>query len=375
MQRSSFGKSFFLCQVSVTLPIIDAPWERLVVSKRAPQLKNNDRRSEKMPYNVKTYYRKEELPPLPDVSFFHYTSSFDWYGNMPSHTPLMLVAFEEEKPIAALFAVIVRINRLFRGKLFKRCFISQQPAFFEKRRPPIELFEALISHLVKEVQRKTFLICYQNIGDAIFGYKGFRDNQFHSVKWLNIRNSLQRKRNIRNQLSRTRKNQVNKAKRKGVTIEVLSSEEKLPEIYRLIQDTNRKKVRRRFPPYPYFENFYHHYILQGRGKLLLTRYQDKIIGGAILGLENKRSAYCLYYWGKSKRYKLLYPTVFTLFSAMETAGKEGFQYFDYMDVGFLNRHTGKSRFLLQFGGKQKATRRWYRINWQLLNFFAGKILD
>lgn len=328
-----------------------------------------------MTYYVKTYYRKEDLPVLEEISFFHYPSSFDWYSHSPTFSPLMLVVFEGERPVAAMFANITRINRLFRGKLFKRCFISQQPAFFDPSVSRIDIFQLLITHLVKEVKRKVFLIRYENLGNAIFGYKGFRENKFYSIKWINIRNSLQRKRKIWDQLSATRKNQVNKAQRKGVVMEELLSAEHLPEIYALIQETNHKKITHRFPPYAYFENFYHHYILKGKGKIMLTRYQGKIIGGAILGFENKQTVYCLYYWGKSKRHKTLYPTIFTLYSAMQLAEDEGFKYFDFMDVGFLNKNAGKSRFLLQFGGKQKATRRWYRFNWTLLNFFANQIYD
>lgn len=328
-----------------------------------------------MKYRVETYYRKEDLPVLEEVSFFHNPSSFDWYSNSATYTPMMLVAYEGERPVASMYANIVRINRFLHGKLFRRCFISQQPAFYDDNHSRIDIFDALITKLVKEVRRKVFLIRYENLGDAIFGYKGFRENKFYSVKWINIRNSLQRKRKIWDQLSSTRRNQVNKALRKGVVLEEFRSAERLPEIYHLIQATNNKKISHRFPPYSYFENFFRHYILQRKGKIVLTRYQGKIIGGAILGFEKRDTVYCLYYWGKSKRYKTVYPTIFTLYSAMQMSEDEGFNYFDFMDVGFLNKSAGRSRFLLQFGGKQRATRRWYRYNWGLLNFFANKIYD
>ncbi len=120
--------------------------------------------------------------------------------------PFHACCFWKERPVAAMFAIIMRINHFFRGSLFKRCFISQQPDFFEEGLPPqIEIFELLITQLVKEVRKKVFLIRYENLGNAIFGYKGFRDNHFYSVKWINIRNSLQRKRKIWDQLSPSRK--------------------------------------------------------------------------------------------------------------------------------------------------------------------------
>lgn len=328
-----------------------------------------------MKYNVKTYYHKEELPPMKESSFFHAASGFDWYSNSPAYKPLMIIAFDNEKPVAALFAVIMRINRFFRGKLFQRCFITQQPVFFDENLSQIDVFDKLITHLVEEVKHKVFLIRYDNLGNAIFGYRGFRENKFYSVKWINIRNSLQRKRKIWDQLSASRKNQVNKALKRGLTVEEFVAEENLQELYKLIQQTNNKKITRRLPPYQYFKNFFCHYVKKGKGKILLTRYQGKIIGGAILGFEKSETVYCLYYWGKSKRYKILYPTIFTLYTAMKIAEELGFHYFDFMDVGFLDKRAGRSRFLLQFGGKQRATRRWYRFNWTLLNFFVSKLYD
>ena len=328
-----------------------------------------------MEYSVSIFYNKEDLPMMDDSNFFHYNSSFDWYNSTPTYKPFMLVAFKEALPVAAMFAVIVRRNRYLRGSLFKRCFISQQPSFFDENISKIDLFHILISHLVDEVKNKVFLVRYDTLGSSIFGYKGFRENRFYSVKWINVKNSLQRKRNIWEQLSTTRRNQVKKAIKKGVKIEEFTSKNNLPEIYKLIEDTNNKKITHRFPPYKYFENFFHHYILKGKGKIIIARYQNKIIGGAVLGFEGKENVYCLYYWGKSKRFKTLYPTIFTLYSAMQLAEDNGYEFFDYMDVGFLNTNAGRTRFLLQFGGKQTATRRWYRYNWGLLNFFANKIYD
>jgi hypothetical protein len=328
-----------------------------------------------MKYSVNIYYNKDDLPVIDDSNFFHYSSSFNWFSNTPTYKPFMLVAFKDTKPVAAMFAIIVRRNRYLYGSLFKRCFISQQPSFFDDTVSQIDLFHILISRLVDEVKNKVFLIRYDTLGSSIFGYKGFRENNFYSIKWINVKNSLQRKRKIWDQLSNTRRNQVNKAIKKGVKIEELTSENNLPEIYKLIEVTNTKKIAHRFPPYKYFENFFHHYILKEKGKIILTRYQNKIIGGAVMGLEGNETVYCLYYWGKSKRFKFLHPTIFTLYSAMQLTEDDGYNFFDYMDVGFLNKNAGRTRFLLQFGGKQAATRRWYRYNWGLLNFFAKKIYD
>ena len=328
-----------------------------------------------MEYQIKTYYSKEDLPELKDRNFFHFASSFDWYKNISFYRPVMFVIFKDNRPVASMFALIMRINRFLHGSVFKRCYISQQPAFYQKNKAQkIKLFNLLVEALIQEIGNQVFFIEFRNLGDTAFGYKGFRENGFYSVKWINVCNSLQKKRNVWNQLSATRKNQYNKAKRKGVTLEEVTSKEKLPEIYKLIDKSKNWKISNRFPPLQYFENFFNHYIAHGKGKILITRYKGKIIGGIVLGFEKKKVV-VLYYWSKEKSYKALYPSVFTITSAMKMAEAAGYEYFDFMDAGYLNPNAGRPRFLLQFGGKPKASRRWYRFNWKLFNFFARRIYD
>lgn len=320
------------------------------------------------------YYQKKSLPPLSEVHFFHSAKMFDLYQNISHYQPLMIIAFDHEKPVAAMFAVIMRMNRFFRGKNFQRCYISRLPAFFDEDNEKESVFTVLMDKLIEEVKAKAMYIEYRNMGDPIFGYKTFRDHHFYSIKWMNVRNSLQRRRNIWNQLFASYKNQVHKAQLKGVRMEELSDKSALPEIYTLIEKGNPWKLTKRFPPYNYFENFFHTLIQTGKGKIFLAKYHNKIIGGIILALHEKK-AYSLYYWGKTKSYKTFHPSVATIYHAMQWAEENDYLFFDFMDAGYLHEKAGRPRFLLQFGGKQSATRRWYRINRSWLNFFANKIYD
>jgi len=325
-----------------------------------------------MGYKLKTYYNKEDLPPLDDVNFCHYSSSFDLYEKVPCHRPLMIVAFDDEKPVACMFALIKRLHHFLFGPLFKQCYVSQKPSFFSDDIPQEEIFHQLVKTLFQEVRRKVFFIQFRNLDDPIFGYKAFRDQGFYSTRWISIKNSLQRKRKIWDQLSSSRKNQVNKAKRKGVIVEELSSEEKLPEVYRCIKKERGSSFFRYFPPYQCLVNFYRHYVCQNKGKIFITKYGQKIIGGIILGFE-KNKVYCLYYWRKKKKYKKLYPSVYSIWSALQFAENEGYLHFDFMDAGRIHKKKGKALFLLQFGGKQKATRRWNRFTSCLINVIANWI--
>ena len=57
-----------------------------------------------------------------------------------------------------------------------------------------------------------------------------------------------------------RKNKVNKVIKKGVVFEKLTTREKLPESYKLIEEAKNWGVTRHCPPHRSFENFLKYYI-------------------------------------------------------------------------------------------------------------------
>ena len=141
-----------------------------------------------MNYILKVFYNKEKLPILNDVSFFHNAAFFDIYNDIPYYTPLMVVCFENDEPVAGLFAHIMRINKLLNASVFKRCYVSQKPAYFKSNLPEEEIFSALLDKLMNEMKTRVFYVEIRNLGDPIFGYKAFRENRFFSIKWINIKN-------------------------------------------------------------------------------------------------------------------------------------------------------------------------------------------
>ena len=95
----------------------------------------------------------------------------------------------------------------------------------------------------------------------------------------------------------------------------------------------------------------------------------------IIGLHKNKIAYNLYYWGRTKTHKNLYPTIYTIWCVKSYLEELGYEYFDFMDCGYLHEKAGNPRFILQFGGKQHATRRWYKFDWNWINFIAAKFHD
>ena len=68
-----------------------------------------------------------------------------------------------------------------------------------------------------------------------------------------------------------------------------------------------------------------------------------------------------------KTYAWLYPGVMAVWAAISHAYEKGYQHFEFADAGLPFKKVGYRNFILNFGGKQVSTRRWFRFRWNWLN--------
>lgn len=66
-----------------------------------------------MPLKLTTYYRGSKVPDLPGTNTFHSTELFRIYEATPGYTPILIVASEDDKPVAKLLAAIRKSVRMF----------------------------------------------------------------------------------------------------------------------------------------------------------------------------------------------------------------------------------------------------------------------
>ena len=74
-----------------------------------------------MPLKLTTYYRGSKVPDLPGTNTFHSTELFRIYEETPGYTPILIVASEDDKPVAKLLAAIRKSIRMFPPGIIKRC--------------------------------------------------------------------------------------------------------------------------------------------------------------------------------------------------------------------------------------------------------------
>ena len=102
-----------------------------------------------MPLKLTTYYRGSKVPDLPGTNTFHPTELFRIYEETPGYTPILIVASEEDKPVAKLLAAIRKSIRMFPPGIIKRCEVYGMGEYFDNEADKEAIFSDMLQRLTK----------------------------------------------------------------------------------------------------------------------------------------------------------------------------------------------------------------------------------
>ncbi len=325
-----------------------------------------------MPLKLTTYYRGTEIPELPGSNTFHSKELFQTYEATPGYTPLLIVASENEKPIAKLLAASRTSRRCFPPFIIKQCEVYGTGEYLDNEIDKEATFGEMLEHLTKEMQRHSFLIEFRNLENAIFGYKHFRQNNYFPVNWLRVRNSLHSTNSPEERFSPSRIRQVKKGLKNGAIIEEADSIEDVREFSKMLHHVYSSHIRKYFPNIEFFRHMDNRLIQKKQGKIFIIKHKDRIIGGSSC-VYSGDNAYLWFSGGMRKSHALQNPGILAVWAALKDAHERGYQHLEFMDVGLPFKRHGYREFVLRFGGKQSSTRRWFRFRWSWLNNLLTRI--
>ncbi|WP_455671930.1 GNAT family N-acetyltransferase [Phocaeicola sp.] len=318
-----------------------------------------------MPIRLTTYRKGNPIPPLPGYTIFNSTELFHVFELTRGYEPMLIVAYQGDRPVAKMLSVIRKSVRLFPPSIIKRCEIYGNGEYFDDELNREDLFNYMLEHLTREALQSSFLIEFRNLDNPLFGYKAFRMNGYFPINWLRVYNSLH-SRTPMERLSISRKRQINKALKNGAYMEVADNAKDIMAFSKMLKNAYSSQVRKHFPDMNFFRLLTWQRPDQDMAKIFLVKYKDKIIGGSVCVFSN-RNAYLWFSGGMRKSYALLYPGILSVWAALTYAYEKGYEHFEFMDPGLPFKKHGYRDFILRFGGKQSSTRRWFRFRWNWLN--------
>lgn len=327
-----------------------------------------------MPLKLTTYRQGNAIPELPGSDTFHSTELFHIYEATPGYQPIMVVATIDNRTVGKLLGTIRRSKRLSPPGIIKKCEIYGTGEYFDDTLDKEYIFANMLQRLTDEALRNAFMIEFRNLFNSKFGYKAFRTNQYFSINWLRVRNSLHNVNKAEEWFSASRIRQIKKGLKNGACVKEAHTEEEIRNFSHMLHRVYSWKIRRHFPSREFFMQLEKKTMKEERSKTFIVTYKDKIIGGSVCTY-SKDSAYLWFSGGMRKTYALQYPGVLAVWKALDYAKQKGYRHLEFMDVGLPFKPHGYRDFILRFGGKQTSTRRWYRFQWKWLNWLLGKFYE
>ena len=234
------------------------------------------------PIRLMTYRSESAVPPLPGQLLPHSSELFHVYARTPGYTPILIVASIEERPVAKLLSVIRRSVRLFPPSIIHRCEVYGTGEYFDDTQNREDLFGQMLEHLTQEVLKDCFLIEFRNLPTSLFGYKHFRRCNYFAMNWIRVYNSLHSM-SPEERLDASRRRQINRALRLGVSTKIAESEEEQQAFLQMLKRNYSSKIRKHFPDLKLFHLLTNEYGEHETGKICLVKYGEKIIGVNFIG--------------------------------------------------------------------------------------------
>lgn len=297
----------------------------------------------------------------------HSAEMFRLLEQNTASSPVMIVAYDGDVEQAHMLAVKYRELRLLPPGFFFWYTLHGEGTYRDGVPNREELFAMMLDKLFTLFDIRHTFIEVRNLKDSGFAYDVLSKREFFPMRDMRIYNSLHDVHPSK-RLTRAYRSHIRKAEERGVTYHRATSPDEVDTALRLLHNYYKSKIRRHLPPEKFLRNLL---LPDGRvsekAKLFVVLYKEKIIGCSLCIHENER-AYLAYNCGLRKRHHLLYPGIMAVWAAITDAYNHGIPHFEFLEPKeVLSTRLGYIDFILNFGGKQVGTLRWYHFKWNGIN--------
>lgn len=309
------------------------------------------------------------LKEHPYNTIFQSPAFFHFYLKVKHHQPHYFLLFDQEDRLAGvLLAVIVKEGNGLLSLLSARTLVYGGPIVADDDPTFHNLLLKTLNQKIAQsglfTQFRNFRSCPAPLVDV------FKKNGFVIRDRLNLITPVSNSRQTLMQMSASRRRQIRKGLASGAEIREATSLEEVRQLYILLHDLYRYRVRKPLPEWSFFKLFYKELIQQGNGIILLVWFNQKLIGGIIAPITQGLTIAELYIVGLDKDYPEQYPSILATWSAMDYAARNNISHFDFMGLGKPDTPYGVRDFKLRFGGSQVNYGRFAHRNYKLLYALA-----
>jgi lipid II:glycine glycyltransferase (peptidoglycan interpeptide bridge formation enzyme) len=272
---------------------------------------------------------------------------FEVWNRTPNYEPFAYYAVDEKMQIQAMLSGVIQTVKPGLFSCFsKRAVMLQAPIYSE-----VDALDFLISNYTSLMQQKVIYTEVRNhYSDD--SYNVIMSNmEFKIIPHFNFIVDCNNPNETWIKISESKRRQIKKAEKKGVTIEENPNMSHIMEFYKILDDLYHNKVKKPLVPFEYFQALYKICVPKNNARFLLVVKESKVIGGIVCPISGNKCIHENYIAGLDEEYKDSYPSVIATWSAIDYACKNGIKEFDFMGAGSPDEDYGVRDFKAKFGGR------------------------
>jgi serine/alanine adding enzyme len=245
---------------------------------------------------------------------------------------MMVVMLMSEKGIKKYFS---RRGIVFGGPLFTPDIMEKELQYF-------------LEQISRSLRKKVIYLETRNF----FDYSSFRQ-VFEKAGWsyepyLNFQLNLKgvEKSALLSRFKYNRRREIKQSLTNGASYGLCENEKEISEIYNILSELYKTRVKLPLPSIDYFLGLYKHNLI----KVFAVKHDEKIIGGSFCPFLPAKAIYTYYYCGLRDYHKRIFPTHLAVLAAMEYAIDNNIPVIDFMGAGKPDLDYGVRKYKSEFGG-------------------------
>lgn len=321
---------------------------------------------------ILTVTKSADMPQMQCRNFFHSVELFNIAEQTPRHSPIMIVAENEDGEVKAhMLAIVRRRGAFFTPHIFSHARVYGEGEYDDDVDREQVFAEMLLALTRKAKRRLCLYVEFSELSSKMFGYKHFRRNKYTAVRWQEVHNSLSDDNGSKvpgEGISEKMLERIEASKKAGVKTRRATEDVDINGFYKLLRSHNMMKVSRFIPQEKLFVNL----ASSDNVRIFITEYKNKIIGGSACAY-SEGNAYMWYLASKRKTYLRLHPDIVTVWEAINYAQENNYAHIYFLDAGLPLKKSSYREFILSFGGKPVTKYRWFRFFVPWVNRLIGAI--
>jgi serine/alanine adding enzyme len=286
----------------------------------------------------------------PCGNFFQSPQYFEFYRVQKEYVPVLVCAVDSNNKI--LGSVICIVNRLlpsWKFSFLSRAIVFGGPLISEEVQEKETVMDSLLKELSRLVKKESVYLEFRNLFDVSCYRKIFEKYGFAFNDHLNFVIDSSDRETVMKNMSKSKLQQIKKGLAAGAVISIAKDIEEVKQFYQLVINLYKYKVKKPFPKWDFFENFFN----QGDklGMYVIVKYNNKVVAGMMCPIYNNRIIYDWYVSGEDREYKNIYPSVLVTWGAIDYAVTNNIPQYDFLGAGKPKLEYGVREFKAQFGGE------------------------